>query len=600
MEDPSSPPTDDRANAPADASSAPDAPADTAPADTAPDTSAGTSPTPFWRDPMWRMRWAVPLAALAIALGVLIRAHLHFFRPYATPVSNDEGYISALALRMIHGHWLPYVDGVSQRGPILYWLAALFMKLGGQFSWLPIRWLALSAGVSTVLLCFLVTAEFTTPLGGGVAALFITYFLGYELNPWDGIGYNGEIVAMQFVLGSMLVVGRAQRPVGGARPLPARRTRLLVTAGLLSACAGLSKQMALIHVGPALLWLALGRTNDDRPLRARLRDVGLFLGAMAVPYALVLGVYAATGHLREFVYYYQRYGREIFMAPLTRDYMRDKVREQIDRYFLGAVAVGSLGLYALSRSVSAWVSDHVRGIERWRHGATAMFLVLQLACGLLGASFTWRFFPHYFVQLYPVAAIVAGLAASSFGYDPAHRRDRAAVAGAATLVLGGALALFIGSSALSRRVNMLRETDRWYQDPHADPIVRYVIERSNPDEKIFVWGFRAETYLSSGRLPASRFVYTVYPSGVVPWFQSTRDEEEHRVVPHSREQMLEDLERERPVLVVDAGRSMNGRYMYNYPQMRAYLDRNYCFMRYVDGEPVYRRRRNGDCPPADY
>jgi asparagine synthetase B (glutamine-hydrolysing) len=54
------------------------------------------------------------------------------------------------------------------------------------------------------------------------------------------------------------------------------------------------------------------------------------------------------------------------------------------------------------------------------------------------------------------------------------------------------------------------------------------------------------------------------------------------------------------VLVVDAGRSMNGRYMYNYPELRQYLDRNYCFMRYVDGEPVYRRRLNGDCPPADY
>jgi len=45
---------------------------------------------------------------------------------------------------------------------------------------------------------------------------------------------------------------------------------------------------------------------------------------------------------------------------------------------------------------------------------------------------------------------------------------------------------------------------------------------------------------------------------------------------------------------------MSGRYMYNYPQLRAYLDRGYCFMRYVDGEPVYRRRHGDICPPADY
>ncbi len=568
-----------------------------------------TAPTPEeaptrrgapWRDPLWRMRWLVPGLALAFALAVMIRAHWHFIRPFATPVSNDEGYIAALALRMIHGQWLPYVDGVSQRGPLLYWIAAVFMKIGGQFSWLPIRWLSLSTGVSSVVLCFLVAAEFTTPLAGGIAALFVTYFLSYELTPWDGIGYNGEILAMQFVLGSFLCIGRAQRPVGGPRPLSSRRERLIVAAGLLSAFAGLSKQMSLVHAGPSILWLALGRTNDDRPLKIRLREVAMFVGAMAVPYALVVALYAATGHLREFVYYYQRYGRDIFMAPLTRDYMRDKIREQIDRYYLGAAAVSSLGVVALSRSVSAWVSDQVRGIERWRHGATAMFLVLELCCAAFGAFFTWRFFPHYFVQVFPVAAVVAGLVASSFAYDPTHARDRAPVAGAATLVLGAAVLLAIASSALSRRVHVLRETDRWYQDPHADPIVRYVVERSNPGETIFVWGFRAETYVSAARLPASRYVYTVYPSGVVPWFQSTRDEEERRVVPNSRNELLADLERAKPSLVIDAGRSMNGRYMYNYPQMRTYLDRNYCFMRYVDGEPVYRRRLNGECPPADY
>lgn len=568
-----------------------------------------TAPTPeeaptrrgaTWRDPLWRMRWLVPGLALAFALAVMIRAHWHFIRPFATPVSNDEGYIAALALRMIHGQWLPYVDGVSQRGPLLYWIAAVFMKIGGQFSWLPIRWLSLTTGVSSVVLCFLVAAEFTTPLAGGIAALFVTYFLSYELTPWDGIGYNGEILAMQFVLGSFLCIGRAQRPVGGPRPLSSRRERLIVAAGLLSAFAGLSKQMSLVHAGPSILWLALGRTNDDRPLKIRLREVAMFVGAMAVPYALVVALYAATGHLREFVYYYQRYGRDIFMAPLTRDYMRDKIREQIDRYYLGAAAVSSLGVVALSRSVSAWVSDQVRGIERWRHGATAMFLVLELCCAAFGAFFTWRFFPHYFVQVFPVAAVVAGLVASSFAYDPTHARDRAPVAGAATLVLGAAVLLAIASSALSRRVHVLRETDRWYQDPHADPIVRYVVERSNPGETIFVWGFRAETYVSAARLPASRYVYTVYPSGVVPWFQSTRDEEERRVVPNSRNELLADLERAKPSLVIDAGRSMNGRYMYNYPQMRTYLDRNYCFMRYVDGEPVYRRRLNGECPPADY
>src|SRR4051812_10087693 len=58
-------------------------------------------------------RWAVPLVALAWSLGITIRTHLFFMVPYATPVSNDEGYLAAMALRMVRGSWLPYVDGVS-------------------------------------------------------------------------------------------------------------------------------------------------------------------------------------------------------------------------------------------------------------------------------------------------------------------------------------------------------------------------------------------------------------------------------------------------------------------------------------------------------
>jgi len=110
----------------------------------------------------------------------------------------------------------------------------------------------------------------------------------------------------------------------------------------------------------------------------------------------------------------------------------------------------------------------------------------------------------------------------------------------------------------------------------------------------------AETYVSAHRYPASRFVYTVYPSGVVPWFAATHAEEASRVVPGSQQLLLDDLEASEPELVIDAGRSMKGRYMYAIPLLRRYLDRHYCFARFVDGEPIYRRRHDDACPPADY
>ncbi len=537
--------------------------------------------------------------ALVVSLVVTLRAHAHFLLPYATPVSNDEGYISALGLRMIRGHWLPYVDGVSQRGPITYWLAAIAMRLGGMWSWIPIRVLALVCSLATLALVFLLTLELFTPAAAAIAVLVSTYFFTYELNPWDGIGYNGEVVAMIFALASWLLVARAMRSSDDPRGPVRRRNAHLLTAGVLAACAGLSKQMALVHALPLAAWIVLGAPDPASTRESRARDLIRFALGSAIPFVLVTLIYAASGHLKEFTYYYQRYGREIFMAPVTLTSYRDKLKEQFDKYLFGIVVVGSLG-WLLAARVLRRVTDHEG--PRWsglRAQGGALVVFLQLIGSVIGASFTGRFFPHYLVEVFSVAAVVAGGALAAI-VAPSRASLRGRFVGTLTLVLGASALLAVCAWNLHRNVRLRRETDRWYQDPHTDPIVRYVLERTDPNDRIFVWGFRAETYVSAQRMPASRFVYTVYPAGVVPWFQATREEEERRVVPGSRAQLLADLERERPELIIDAGRTMSGRYMYNYPQLRAYLDRGYCFMRYVDGEPVYRRRHGDTCPPADY
>ena len=641
-------------------------------------------------------RWGVPLTALVAALAVTIRTHFFFIFPFAVPVSNDEGYLAGMALRMIRGHWLPYVDGVSQRGPILYWITTALMRVGGLWSWVPIRLLGLTLAVGIVLLVFALSATLFSPMAAAVAVLVSTYFLSYELNPWDGVGVNGEPLAVVFALAAALLAARLQLGI------TARRKRGLIITGVLIACAGLSKQMFLIHAVPIGLWILLGPQEgvNPPPWRTRFIDVGWLLAGFFGPYVFVIGLYAVTGHLSAFVYYYQRYGRDIFMDPLTADYMRDKLREQIDRYYLGVAGlgavwfaavgqalrvslsrtldapveptrktlrfppevlsvmnlplpgfglafvpgmgivavlafVGSVGAIAarfairraaeipytaagLARDIVTWfvlglvvsVASGIliavrfpevrwRGMERLRKSVAPWFAVTQAVAAFAGALFTFRFFPHYFVEFFPFAAIIVGYVAGQ-SFDRLDETDRAGMFSAGTMVLGGIVMLVIANSALARNVRIRRETDRWYQDPGTDPIVRYVTERTTADQTIFVWGFRAETYLSSHRFPGSRYVYTVYPAGVVPWFQATHEEEERRVVPGSREQLLEDLEHDQPELVIDAGRSMNGRYMYNYPVLRTYLDRKYCFMRYVDGEPVYRRRHGERCPPADY
>ncbi len=543
------------------------------------------------------LQWGPLGLALLAAVIITVRAHLHFLLPFPAPVSNDEGYISAIGLRMIRGHWLPYVDGVSQRGPILYWLAALAMRIGGMWSWVPIRIEALLFALSTLALVAVLSIELFTPTAAAIAVLVATYFFTYELNPWDGIGLNGEIVAMQFVMGAWLIVARLLRAPGDPRG-NVRRPRLAVFgAGALAACAALTKQNTLVHALPLGAWILLGLPGTS--LRDRVRAAGLFALGSMTPFALVLGIYGAAGHLHEFVYYYQRYGRDIFMAPVTWVAYRDKLREQFDKYLFGIVVVGAVAWLLAARSVRRMVEHDGSRLDALRSEASTWVVFAQLLGSVAGACFTGRFFPHYFAQVDPMIALVAG-GALTHTLAPPESSPRGRFASATTMVLGASALLALCAFNLHRNVRLRRETDRWYQDPRTDPIVRYVLERTEPNERIFVWGFRAETYVSAQRMPASRFVYTVYPAGVVPWFQATREEEEQRTVPGSRAQLLADLDREQPELIIDAGRTMSGRYMYNYPALRTYLDRGYCFMRYVDGEPVYRRRHGATCPPADY
>ncbi|MFO0559457.1 MAG: hypothetical protein U0269_15680 [Polyangiales bacterium] len=517
-------------------------------------------------------------AVLALCFAALAQCNLWLVRPWVVPVSNDEGYIAAMALRMIRGHWLPYVDGVSQRGPLLYWLSALFIRAGGIWTWMPMRVLGALLAFAQVALTYALARTIAGRLAAALSATIVTYLLCFELIPWDGLGVNGEPLGSVFALAATLALARAQLGDGTDR----RRRALLVASGALSACAALSKQMFLAHALPLAAWAWLGPPSGavERDARVRRAETLRFALGFLGPFALVLSVYALSSNLGRFVYYFQRYGREIFMDPVNMTSIREAFRPQIER---------SLTLVLLV--LLAWAALVAKGVDRSRPLADRARVVPLVLCahallGFAGALFTTRFFGHYFVQVIPwIALVIAVLFA---------RTDEGRSARHWLVVAAALVALGVGVFARGRQIHRWRESDRWFQDPSDDPISRYVRENSRPDQTVFVWGFRAETYLSAERWPASRYVYTVYPAGVVPWFSATRQEMERRVVPGSREELLQDLERERPELLVDAGRTMLDQYMYNYPVFRRFIDQHYCFVRYVDGEPIYRRRREGE------
>jgi hypothetical protein len=114
---------------------------------------------------------------------------------------------------------------------------------------------------------------------------------------------------------------------------------------------------------------------------------------------------------------------------------------------------------------------------------------------------------------------------------------------------------------------------------------------TKPSQRLFVWGFRGQLYVSCARRPASRYVFTSFVAGFVPWFfNSTLEEENSHVVPGARDILLRELEQTKPPVIVDAGYSLAGRYMTRYPELARYLYDHYTLLNVVGNEFVYLRK----------
>jgi hypothetical protein len=196
------------------------------------------------------------------------------------------------------------------------------------------------------------------------------------------------------------------------------------------------------------------------------------------------------------------------------------------------------------------------------------------------------------VQAIPWFALLAGLAFED-GLVPAD----APLARRLAIHLG-VLAPTLGLAAFL----YLPRLEQYRQDSEGHtgtlPICRFVREHTTPAEPIYVWGFAADIYTYCRRRPASRFVYSTFQSGYVPFFDSASPaEDRQRVVPGSPEQFLGDLEQSRAALVIDVPSTLGKRRIDDTPAYSAYLSEKYCPPVLYDKVRVFQRRSSdGACP----
>jgi hypothetical protein len=502
---------------------------------------------------------------------------------YGAFANVDEAYAGAIGERLLEGFKL-YDGAVSQRGPLMYYAYEGIAWLHGWDNLVALRLWALAFALAHLLGVWLLGRRLLRPPAGILATLVAAYALCFGFPAFDGFALHGETLQLPALLAATLLGALAMRQ----HEPQARRLRLL-GAGLAYGVAGSIKQSVLLHPAALLAWMLVDAHRRRLPVRAIAPDVALFAAStLATPAAFVMNAWH-EGTLRQLVYYTVTYNREVHLRPApsqTYPWLPNLFFRLGDgtSFFIVSALLIALAAPVIARRVrAAW-----RERSLWALGrgfGVAHFLALNFAIALVSAASMLRFFPHYFLQPAPFAALCLGASAASIARST---RWAASVRRLAWGFLGFILFCAWLGTVFGEKVDGRVSYDRSVND-----VSKYVTAITRPDDRIFVWGFSPWVYQFSHRRPAGRYVFETYVTGLVPWFWEKLTVERARIVPGSVEALLADLDREQPAVVVDAGSIMMARPMRAYAPFAAWLHAEYCFDLRLGAFDVYSRKTDG-------
>lgn len=532
------------------------------------------------------------LAAYAVTAVCLLACAICelWFIQTDSPIGFDEGYIGAMALRLLDHGMLPGVDGVGQRGPVFYWMAAIVQAVFGRYHWFGFRyvtWLAASAVVLSLLGLGLL---YRRPLAGAIGAAFYVWICFYFYLPGTGFAMNGEQVVAPLLSTAALLTAVAMRAA-------AARTRVgcVAFAGFLTGLAGWTKITLLSAIAPLAVWVLAVPLARNQPLRDVGRVFAVLIAGWIVPVAAVPLVYVAAGHFDELVYRFFTYNTDVHMGV----YADRSIWPEIGNWFVADPPPAFAWLLcacALLAYLGYLFGMHRAGALRQAMIATdvlaasLVFAVITFASGML----QMRFWGHHFIAAMPWAGWIGGLAIEGLlvGLRP-RLHAVTSVAVAIALIVGLDRTVF--ANARQREIERKAGLHpRATEDPMCKEIHRY----AGAQDPIFVWGFDGDLHVSCARKVATRFVYMTLVAGVVPPFWNVARAD--RVAKGAPQQTAKDLRESKPPLILDIPAKLGGVHITAVPELRRLLKNDYCKLHDFTGAygrqaTFYGRKDRGHC-----
>lgn len=452
----------------------------------------------------------------------------------------DEAVTFTMAQQILAGD-VPYRDAVDQRTPLVPYLqAAVFAAAGDWNLHAQHAALALLIGFTAVLL-WQVARRMGDEATGVAGALWFTLLALMLPSVRDTMPAHTAWYLIFFSTAGFWTLARAWN---------SGRAGWAAAAGAAFGLSFLAKQPGMLDFGVALVLVGLGAWAQPERRQELARHGCALLAGFAAPVLLTGLYFAAKGAGPDLVYYTWTYNNTLYVPeipPLER-WRTIRVPFALAWEFHPAVVViGTLGAVALLGRVAR------RLLRRPAEFDLLGWLILGWsAAGLISTALSGRGFTHYSIQLIPGLGLACGWVTAKLwhagrewaGAKPLHRALALALAGGTLLWLLG---------PVPRRIRAFN-----LPEPGSDAIAQLVRKHTTPRDRIFVWGYTPEIYPLSKRLPAVRFLYNTFVTGLIPWTNlDALKDTAYAIVPGAREKFLADWLAHPPVLVAD-GRTQRG------------------------------------------
>lgn len=451
---------------------------------------------------------------ILLSIAVIIVSRMpSFFEPI---LNIDEADFAVQTAVWMEGG-TPYVDFVEKKPPIIHMAYALAFYLGGTWNMLAAHLLFTAIVIATAILLMLVAKMFAGDKTAIAALiLFAVYQAGYDLN--DFLAANTETLMNLFSAAALLFFIIALK--GG------KRTYLLI-CGIATGLATLSKPVGIAILPGFFLALIAARKREERSLG---KDASLGIVGFLIPLAICA------------LYLY----RVDAISDALRWVWHENLKYAAHKQHISTTlshAITRVGIYMLA-SLPLWILAGTRIVQKIKskNKTPAEIAVTSwLIVTFIAVSIGRRFFPHYFIQFLPNLILLAALGWTGWLLPKLVNKPLSKKALIYIFVLLPIAGFFF------LHVHEVRKIDEKYTVERT--VAKAVAEKTNPNDRIFVWGHNSDIYFYAKRLPSSRFTYCSYLTGASEGFEASNETKDADV--KAWEMLMSDLDNNKPALIVD-------------------------------------------------